>query len=771
MPDELGGFASMIVMRPAERVWRFLWGEPRLETPLCRRAWLILALAGLAMLGAVGSVRPIGFVKRASAQTQADAPLTEITPAQLAAKIREAMSRYDDKGAFRVIFTDTRDTNFKYMMNQGKPEEQAPILVSFRGRAHYESDGTHWRAEYDSMMPSSGSTRLSPDRWSTGFDGRQHYHWQISRNEFILGESPVHARQWAPRSLIWERTEELVRELEATDRTKFAIAQRLVDGVRCYVIEGKGLVDRKWGSETIISPSQGYLPVARKWTLSGKTYSSYALQGVHEVVPGVWAPERIEDESITIRDDGSSRLFSRRRIQVVEYRPQQIPPADAFQLKIPCGVDVVDLPQGSSYHNDPWWPEVGAMLREKFGWPNTDFSPLRTLGSSSGRKLDGQTAPPLRIARWLNSKPIDLASLRGKVVLIEFGSSRDHYGPRYAAALRELYSVYHPAGLEILSIHAPAENLDEIRRFARDYRLPYPVVMDEGKPGSPGMTAEAFAIRGRICASLIDQDGKIHSAGKPTVDGGRVVETIVALLQKSGARDVKAVSLEPPALPDQARRDAQTLFNAKASEAFAANPIGKIAGRIVDDQKRSVPGAQVQAALKFTMLFSSSPGGYFSASYRGAAPPLSVWTGTDGRFEVPGLCKGAYVVRITAPGRAWAERTVFIGPDLNLAPLEVALDQGDSISGQVRDPQGKPIVGATVTPTARQHYEGDELRYTAHGGGPEGVKTDEAGRFRFVELQEGRYVIEVKAAGFKDRELEPIPAGDENVVVTLERSS
>ena len=98
------------------------------------------------------------------------------------------------------------------------------------------------------------------------------------------------------------------------------------------------------------------------------------------------------------------------------------------------------------------------------------------------------------------------------------GTTYDH---RYAPALRELYSPYHPAGLEIVSIHAPTEDADEIRRFARDYRLPYPVVIDEGKPGSAGKTAQAFAIRGRTCAFLIDHEGKIHSVGKPTVNGGR----------------------------------------------------------------------------------------------------------------------------------------------------------------------------------------------------------------------------------------------------------
>ncbi|MGO9916722.1 MAG: carboxypeptidase regulatory-like domain-containing protein [Isosphaeraceae bacterium] len=763
----------MIVMRPADRFGRLPRGEPRSAIPLCRRTWAILALAGLAMLGAAGPVELVSFVQSASAETQAGAPLPEITPAQLAAKIRESMSRYHDKGSLRIIFTETQDTNFKYMMNQGKPAEQAPILVSFRGRARFESDGDRWRAEYDSMTTHSDSTRLSPDRWSAGYDGTQHYHWQVSRNQFILGESPLHTQQWAPRPLFWEKneTEGLVRDLENTQRTvAVSIAQRLVEGLNCYVVEGTGLVDPKWGSETVISPSQGYLPIARKWTLRGKTYSSHKLQGVREIVPGIWTPERIEDESITVRDDGTSRLASRRRIQVVEYQPRQVPPADRFALQIPYGVDVVNLPQGSSYYNDPWWPEIGAMLRQKFGWPKPDFSRLRSLGSSSKRNLDGQPAPPIRVAKWLSTKPMDLASLRGKVVLVEFGSIHDHYGPRYAPALRELYSVYHPAGLEILSIHAPAEDADEIRRFAQDYRLPYPVVMDEGNLGSPGTTAEAFGIRGRICAFLIDHEGKIHSAGKPTFKGGRVIETVVALLQKSGARDVKTVSLETPRLPDEALQEAAKLWSSKAGEALAANPTGKIAGWIVDDQKRAVPGAQVQASLQFTMLSSANPGGYFNHTYRGVAPPLSTMTATDGRFAISGLCKGAYVLRINAPARAWSERKVFIGPDIDSALLEVVLDQGDSIAGQVRDPQGNPIAGATVTPTGRQHYEGDDLRYTAHGGGPEGVKTDDAGRFRFEGLQEGRYIIEVKAAGFKDRELEPIRAGDEKVVVTLERS-
>ncbi len=570
--------------------------------------------------------------------------------------------------------------------------------------------------------------------------------------------------------LIWENGEELVQSLEDPKHARVAITttRRVVDGTNCYVIQGKGLVDREWGSETIISPSQGYLATSRKMTSRGKVYSSYALKGIHEVLPGHWAPSRIEDESFTVRNDGASRLSSRRRIEIVEYRPEKIPPPAAFRPDIPFGADVVDLPLGSSYFNDPWWPEIGDLLRTKFDWPQPDFSPLTTLGSLSSRMLDGQPAPPLRIGSWLNVKPMDLTSLRGKVVLIEFGSIHDFYGPRYAAALRNLYATYHPAGLEILSIHGPTEHPDEIRRSARDFRLPYPVVVDEGAPGSPGAMAEAFAIKGRICAFLIDHEGKIHLAGEPTFNGGRVVETIVSLLQKSGVRDVKPVSLETPRLPDQAFRAAETFFNTKAKEALNADPTGKIIGRIVDGDRQPIAGASIQSSLHLTFMMMTTPSGHYGIDYSGPGVPASVSSGPDGRFEIAGLCKGGYFLRASAPGRAWSQRKMYIGPKLEPASVEFVLDQGHAISGRVCDAQGKPVAFATVTPTERR-LRGDREQTTIIPAGPAPTKTDNDGRFHFDGLEEGSYLIEVKAAGFKYRSLDPVPAGETNVMVTLER--
>jgi beta-lactamase regulating signal transducer with metallopeptidase domain len=755
----------------ADRVRRILRGETRWAGPMRRRARVLLALAAILMLGTAGSVRLVGFAGRAAAAEPANDPLPEITPAQLAAKIREAMARYNDRGSFRVVFTTTQDTNWD-------PNKQ-PIVVSYRGRARYESDGTRWRAEYEGMSPTLGTIRMWPDRWSTGFDGVQEYHWEVSKNHFILGQSAHFANQWGSRHVVWEDTDHLLQMLEKPEELKnaLAITQRAVDGMRCYVVENHS-PDGQWGGEVIISPRQGYLPISEQRTRRGKVYHSYRLHGVHEVVAGIWAPDRIEKESISVYDDRPSRLSMRYRIQVVEYRPGQSPPAAAFRPEIPYGVDVTDRRQGWSYQNDPWWPEIGAMLREKYHWPPPDFSPLGQLQSSTEKKLDGAAAPPLRVATWLNSGPVDLAALRGKVVLLEYWNIIDTFRRPVVPALNQLYAKYHAAGLEIVSIHPPTHDTDRLRRFLREYGIEFPVAVDAAGPPPWGATADAYGTRDATYAFLIDREGKIHSVrpsmgnggpGVGTEGGGNVVETIVLLLKQAGARGVEAVSLEVPRLPGQADRDVEAMFPKLARAALNASPQGRIVGRIVDEHGRPIAGAGVRATLRFTMLMSTQPGGYYLVPYRAGEERFVATTGADGRFELSGLCKGAYGVKVEARGRAWKERTAYLAPDLKPASVEFVLDQGDAIAGQVRDPQGKPIAGATVAATERQHYVDGELRYMTSPGRDD-VKTDEAGRFRFAGLQEGRYVFEIKAAGYKDRVLEPIPAGKEDFAVTLEHS-
>jgi hypothetical protein len=372
------------------------------------RSRLILSLALLASWGDPGA---------ALAGQAAGAPLPPIAPKELAARIREARDCYDDLGLFEVMFDEVRDTNPR----QGDAE--TPILVIFHGTARYASNGVQWRAEYDGKIPSSGSTRLTPDHWITGFDGSKLYDWKVSHRRAILYETHHNPRYWSPRNLIWERTDELIDLLENRGGNPFplAVKSEVVDSRPCYIVE-EGKPGGEFQGRYVISPGQGYLPVRKNQQGKGSFYLTHDLHDLREVAPGLWAPGRIELDWENLRKDGVARPVIRRSIRVVEHRPRAVVNPAALAFDLPLDAGVTDPRRGISYFNDPWWPEIGAFLRERFDWPRTDLSPLDELRLASDQSLDGRPSPPLRIAGWLRGEPPQPDALKGKVV----GLGTDH---------------------------------------------------------------------------------------------------------------------------------------------------------------------------------------------------------------------------------------------------------------------------------------------------------------------------------------------------------
>ena len=194
--------------------------------------------------------------------------------------------------------------------------------------------------------------------------------------------------------------------------------------------------------------------------------------------------------------------------------------------------------------------------------------------------------------------------------------------------------------------------------------------MRQGR-GPWGVTAEAYGSHDWTCAFLIDTEGKIHSVGPVSHNGGRVVEALVPLLQKAGARDVKTISIESPRLPDDAYKALEDLFQSKAKEALDADPQGRITGRIVDAQGQQIAGATVRANLQLTVLSLSNPGVSRVIAYRAPDERFTAAAGPDGRFELSNLCKGEFSIKVEAPGKAWSERTFVIAPDFTSAPLDI----------------------------------------------------------------------------------------------------
>ena len=53
---------------------------------------------------------------------------------------------------------------------------------------------------------------------------------------------------------------------------------------------------------------------------------------------------------------------------------------------------------------------------------------------------------------------------------------------------------------------------------------------------------------GYPCALLVDHEGGVHRVGESKIGSGRLVQTLVPLLEKAGAKDVRRISLDLPIL-------------------------------------------------------------------------------------------------------------------------------------------------------------------------------------------------------------------------------
>lgn len=94
----------------------------------------------------------------------------------------------------------------------------------------------------------------------------------------------------------------------------------------------------------------------------------------------------------------------------------------------------------------------------------------------------GKAAPELVGGEWINSQPATLASLRGKIVLVDFWEYSCINCIRTLPYLREWYQRYHDLGLEIIGVHVPEFEFGKVRANVelalKQHGITWPVVLD-----------------------------------------------------------------------------------------------------------------------------------------------------------------------------------------------------------------------------------------------------------------------------------------------------
>lgn len=102
---------------------------------------------------------------------------------------------------------------------------------------------------------------------------------------------------------------------------------------------------------------------------------------------------------------------------------------------------------------------------------------------TSCQAIAAEPAPPIEgISAWINSPPLNLSALKGKVVLIDFWAYSCVNCVRTLPYVKSWYDKYHDQGLVIIGVHSPEfpfeSQLDNVKMAVTKYGIHYPVALD-----------------------------------------------------------------------------------------------------------------------------------------------------------------------------------------------------------------------------------------------------------------------------------------------------
>ena len=148
------------------------------------------------------------------------------------------------------------------------------------------------------------------------------------------------------------------------------------------------------------------------------------------------------------------------------------------------------------------------------------------------------TAPDFAgISQWLNTpggRPASLASLRGKVVLVDFWTYSCINCIRTLPHLRAWYAAYHKDGFEIVGVHTPEfafeHVLGNVRQATHDLYVTWPVALDNDYK-----TWTAYSNNYWPAEYLIDKAGHVRHYQAGEGDYGATEQAIRSLLAETGA--------------------------------------------------------------------------------------------------------------------------------------------------------------------------------------------------------------------------------------------
>jgi thiol-disulfide isomerase/thioredoxin len=199
-----------------------------------------------------------------------------------------------------------------------------------------------------------------------------------------------------------------------------------------------------------------------------------------------------------------------------------------------------------------------------------------TSGAEFGNALPDEGAmPDLGGAiSWLNSAPLSVKSLRGKVVLVDFWTYTCINSLRPLPYVKAWATAYKDAGLVVIGVHTPEFSFEKVpanvENALRDLKVAYPVAID-----SNYKIWQAFNNEYWPAQYLIDGKGRIRYHHFGESDYREIEGVIQELLKENGATGLQWANVSLPADGVQAAPSAdidspETYLGYRQAERFAS---------------------------------------------------------------------------------------------------------------------------------------------------------------------------------------------------------
>jgi thiol-disulfide isomerase/thioredoxin len=253
----------------------------------------------------------------------------------------------------------------------------------------------------------------------------------------------------------------------------------------------------------------------------GQPFSDFFLDDYREVLPGFWFPLKQGYVAFEGKQGHSFETF-RREFQVVEIKVNRPLPDSLFAMEMKDGVRVVDTRGENPSDPGPWLTYTYKKNRSKEEWQaileahRKEADQARTEQAQRDRRI-GQPAVEFIESQWLNSKPLKLADLHGKVVVLDFwavgcGPCRDDL-----PIMNRCHNQRIASEIVFIGVHTSGNTKEEVQKVVQQYELRYPIYIDAPPgPGASGFGTMLswFGVQSIPYAAVIDREGNVAGHGR-----------------------------------------------------------------------------------------------------------------------------------------------------------------------------------------------------------------------------------------------------------------